>query len=49
MVEVLDKVIDRVRGGKQFKEFLADRFPKQAEVVMAPAPGSQQLKMACMV
>jgi hypothetical protein len=35
MVEVLDQVIDRVRGGKEFKDYLADRFPEQAAVVIA--------------
>jgi hypothetical protein len=35
MVEVLDQVIDRVRGAKEFKAYLADRFPQQSEVVLA--------------
>jgi hypothetical protein len=35
MVEVLDQVIDRVRGSKEFKSYLAGRFPQQAEVVLA--------------
>jgi hypothetical protein len=35
MVEVLDKVIDRVCGGKPFKDVLAERYPKQEKVVLA--------------
>jgi len=35
MVEVLDQVIDRVRGTKEFREYLDDRFPEQAGLVLA--------------
>jgi hypothetical protein len=35
MVEVLDQVIDRVRGSKEFRDFLSHRFPQQAEVMIA--------------
>jgi hypothetical protein len=35
MVEVLDQVIDRVSGSKDFKDYLADRFPKYVEVMTA--------------
>ena len=35
MVEVLDQVIDRVPGTKEFKDHLADRFPGQVGVVLA--------------
>jgi hypothetical protein len=35
MVEVLNQVIDRVRGAKEFKDHLTDRFPEQAGVVLA--------------
>jgi len=35
MVEMLDQVIDRVRGTKEFRDYLADRFPGQAKVVLA--------------
>jgi hypothetical protein len=35
MVEVLDRVIDQVRETKEFKDYLADRFPDQTGVVIA--------------
>jgi hypothetical protein len=35
MVEVLDKVIGRVCNGRQLKEVLTERYPKQQEVVLA--------------
>jgi hypothetical protein len=35
MVEVLDKVIDRVCAGKPFKDVLAARYPQQEKVVLA--------------
>ncbi len=35
MVETLDQVIDRVRGTKEFKDYLADRLPMQTGVVVA--------------
>jgi hypothetical protein len=44
MVEVLDQVIDRIRGTKEFKDYLADRFPEQAEVVLATRKWISKIK-----
>ena len=35
MVEVLDQVIDRVRGAREFRDYLSARYPGQAEMVQA--------------
>jgi hypothetical protein len=35
MVDVLDQVIDRVRGTKEFADYLAERFPKHAAGISA--------------
>lgn len=35
MVEVLDKVIGHVCGGRPFKDVLAERYPKQVTVIVA--------------
>lgn len=35
MVEVLDQVIDRIRGAREFRDYLSDRFAEQADVVLA--------------
>jgi hypothetical protein len=44
MVEVLDQVIDRVRGAKRFHEYLQDRFPDQAGVVVAARKWISEVK-----
>jgi hypothetical protein len=44
MVEVLNQVIDRVRGPKEFKDYLADRFPEQTEVVLATRTWISRIK-----
>jgi hypothetical protein len=44
MVEVLNQVIDRVCDGREFKDVLAERCPKQEEVVLAKRKYISELK-----
>ena len=44
MVEVMNQVIDRVRGPKEFQDYLKDLFPDQAGVVMATRKWISEVK-----
>jgi hypothetical protein len=44
MVEVLNQVIDRVRGAKEFQDYLKDRFPDQVGVVLATRKWISEVK-----
>jgi hypothetical protein len=44
MVEVVDQVIDRVRGTQEFKDYLDARFPAQTDVVIATRALISRLK-----
>ena len=44
MVEVVDQVINRVRGSQEFKDYLDARFPGQTEIVIAAKTLISRLK-----